>query len=585
VRRLLAIARPYWLHLGGILALGLLATPIALLQPLPLKLIVDNVVGGQPLPGYLDRFVPQAIGRSPTAILGLAAGLALAVALLAAARWTSLWLLQVSTGERLVVRLRSMLFRHVQRLSFSYHDVEGATDSTYRIQQDAPAIQNVLVYAFEPLLTAGFPVIGVTLVMLALDWQLALIALGAAPIVVLLVRSFSGPLRSRWNLVKGFDSSAMSVVQEVLGSLRVVKAFGREESEVERFEEVSRKRVSGHVGAVRMHCRFEGLLAATVGVATAGVLLMGTLHVLRGILTLGELIMVMSYVGQIFHPLQRMSQSATGLAASLASAQRALEVLDREPDVQERSDARAIERAGGAIELRDVSFGYAAGGPVLRDVTLTVPAGTRVGIQGRTGAGKSTLLSLLMRFYDPDRGAILLDGVDLRDYRLADLRDQFALVLQEPLLLSTTVRENIAYGRSGATDVEIESAARLANAHEFIERLPQGYRTEVGERGALLSGGERQRVALARAFLRDAPILVLDEPTSAVDVATEGAIIEALQRLMRDRTTFVITHRASALEGCDLLLVLENGDLRLIEADANRPSSTLAATERVVAGA
>jgi ATP-binding cassette subfamily B protein len=257
-----------------------------------------------------------------------------------------------------------------------------------------------------------------------------------------------------------------------------------------------------------------------------------------------------------------MSQSATGLAASLASAERALQVLDRQPEIQEKLHPRPIARAKGHLEIRNVTFSYPDGAPVLRDVTLAVPAGTRVGLQGRTGAGKSTLLSLLMRFYDPDRGVILLDGVDLRDYRLTDLREQFALVLQDSVLLSTTVRENIAYGRSRASDAEIEEAARLANAHEFIVRLPDGYQTEVGERGLLLSGGERQRIALARAFLRDAPILILDEPTSAVDVATEAAILEAVQRLMRDRTTFVITHRLSALEGCDLQLVLENGDLR-----------------------
>jgi ATP-binding cassette subfamily B protein len=256
-----------------------------------------------------------------------------------------------------------------------------------------------------------------------------------------------------------------------------------------------------------------------------------------------------------------MSQSATGLASSLASAERALSVLDREPEVVLRTGAKAIAHAAGAIEFRDVDFNYSNGTPVLTAVNLEVPAGTRIGIEGRTGSGKSTLMSLLLRFYDPDRGAILLDGVDLRDYRLADLREQFAIVLQEAMLLSTSVRENIAYGRPEASAEQIEHAARLANAHEFIARLPDGYETQVGERGALLSGGERQRIALARAFLRDAPILILDEPTSAVDVHTERGIIEALGRLMAGRTTFLITHRLSTLESCDRVLRLEGGRL------------------------
>jgi ATP-binding cassette, subfamily B, bacterial len=322
----------------------------------------------------------------------------------------------------------------------------------------------------------------------------------------------------------------------------------------------------------------------TTTLGTAAVLYIGITHVQSGVLTLGGLVLVLGYLAQMYDPLKTISRKAGGLQSHLASAERAFALLDQRPDVDDRPDALPLGRAAGAIDFRGVTFGYREGGPVLEGVSFTVEPGTRLGVVGATGSGKTTLLNLLTRFYDPTAGQVLLDGQDLRDYRLADLRGQFALVLQDAVLFSATIAENIAYARPGATREEIEGAARAACAHDFIARLPQGYDTLVGERGMCLSGGERQRVAIARAFLKDAPILLLDEPTSAVDLQTEADILEAMERLMRGRTCIIITHRVSPLAACDKILTLERG--RLVEpALEERLSPTEGVPVRLVCNA
>jgi ATP-binding cassette subfamily B protein len=324
---------------------------------------------------------------------------------------------------------------------------------------------------------------------------------------------------------------------------------------------------------MRLRLAEEGMdliLGLTTALGGAAVLYVGAQHVRDGTLTLGDLLLLMGYLSQIYDPLKTISRRIASLQGHLASAERAFALLDEEQDVVERPDARKIARARGVLSLRGAGFAYGDGPSVLRDLSFDVPQGTRVGIVGKTGAGKTTLLRLLLRFYDPTAGSILLDGIDLRDYRVSDLRNQYSLVLQEPILFSTSVGENIAYARPTATETEIVNAARAAHAHEFISELPEGYATRVGERGMRLSGGERQRIALARAFLKDAPILLLDEPTSSVDLRTEGVIMEAMEHLMQGRTTFMIAHRLATLESCNLLLRLENGGLEEVRSDVAR---------------
>ena len=560
-RRLLRQARPYWLYLVGIFLIGLLASPLALLTPLPLKIAVDNVIGAQPLPGFLGALLPKAITSSDQAMLIFAASLLVIISLLSQLQELTDTLLRTYTGEKLILGFRARLFRHVQRLSLSYTDSKGVSDSIYRIQYDAPAIQEIMVDGIMPFITSGIMIAAMIYVMVRIDWQLALVALTVTPALFLLTRVYRRRLRRQSREVKRIESSALGVVQEVLAAIRVVKAFGQEEREQARFE-----RHSGEGVRARLHLAFvEGgfgmLVALITALGTAVVLYIGVWHVQLGLITLGSLLLVMSYLAQLYAPLKIMSRKAASLQSHLTGAERAFAVLDEAPDVPERPKGQPLARAAGAVTFHKVSFAYERDHPVLYNISFEIPAGTRLGIMGATGAGKTTMVNLLTRFYDPTEGQILLDGVDLRDYKLADLRNQYAIVLQETVLFSTSIAENIAYARPGSNEDDIIAATKAAGAHEFIMDLPQGYATLVGERGMRLSGGERQRIALARAFLKDAPILILDEPTSSVDVKTETAIMEAMDRLMQGRTAFMIAHRLSTLDICNARLEIERGGM------------------------
>jgi len=558
-RRLAAYARPYWPQILLVLLLQLLATPLALLGPVPLKIAVDTVIGSRPLPGWLQAALPASLTGSATMLLGLAAALLVLTAVLGSLLDMATGLLQTYTGEKLAQDFRSRLFRHVQRLSLSYHDMTGTSDSTYRIQYDAPAIQRIVVDGLIPLFGSAVTLVAMIVVTARIDLRLAVVALSVSPILFLLSRSFGPRLRKNWKEIKQLDSSAMGVVQEVLSAVRVVKAFGREDREHERFLHQSNRRVRRELEVSAVQGSFDLLVALVMAGGSAAALLIGVQQVRAGQLSLGSLLLVMAYLQQIYKPLRMLSKKTVALESSMASAERAFALLDKVPEVAEKKDAHRVGRSTGSLLFLDVSFAYDADHTVLHRVSFAAPPGTRVGIRGTTGAGKSSLMGLLMRFYDPTDGQIQLDGVDLRDYNLGDLRRQFGIVLQEPVLFASTIGENIAYGRPEATREQIAEAARLANAHEFISALPEGYDTTVGERGMRLSGGERQRISLARAFLLDAPILILDEPTSSVDVKTEAVIIEAMNRLMEGRTTFLISHRLDALAGCDMQIELEKG--------------------------
>jgi len=561
VIRLLGLARPYWLQILFSFLLSLLLVPLSLLTPLPLRIAVDNVLGSAPLTGWLDTVVPLAWANSSNALLGFAVGLMVLTMLVLHLQALGSWLMQTYIGQTLVLEFRTRLFQHVQRLSLTYHDMAGTADSIYRIQYDAPSIQHITVNGLIPLLTSACTLIGMIWVTMQMDWQLALVALGVCPVIYVFMAVFSNRLKHQWKEVRRLDSSAMSVVHEVLASLRVVKAFGMEDREQDRFVRQSADVVRKQIDVAFFEGGYDLFVGMALAIGSAAGLYLGVQHVRSGALTLGQLLVVMAYLAMLYEPLRTLSKKVADIQSALASAERAFALLDQVPDVAERPHAHHLRRAVGAIEFRDVSFSYGREQEVLRGVSFAVRPGAKVGIQGMTGAGKTTMMSLLTRFYDPSSGQILLDGIDIREFRLRDLRDQFAIVLQEPVLFSTTIAENIAYGKPGATEFEIIESARLANADDFISALPDGYQTMVGERGMRLSGGERQRVAVARAFLRDAPILILDEPTSSVDVATEAKIIEAIERLMRDRTTFMIAHRVSTLEGCDVRLTIDNGQV------------------------
>jgi len=559
-------ARRYWLHIAAFFVVSLLSTPLTLLMPVPLRLVVDSVLGSRPLPSVIAAIVPRAMSTGGK-LLAAAAILNVAVVLLVYLQSLTTWLLQTYVGERVSLDFKARLFRHIQRLSLSFHDARGTADSIYSIQYDALSIRHIAVSGVIPFVSSGVLLTGMIWVMGTIDWTLAVIALAVAPVLYALTGFSRRLVREEWSKVKEMESSAMSVVHEVLNAMRVVKAFGAEDFEQKRFLSHSDRTVRGQLRLALFEGGFDVFVGLTIASGAAAVLVIGAMHVQRGGLTVGQLLMVMTYVAQLYAPLETIGKTVTQLQSSFASAHRAFSLLDEAPDVHDRPDAWPLPRAAGHLTFQNVSFSYDGARPVLQGISFDAPPCTRVGLIGGSGSGKTTLLKLLTRFYDPTEGRILLDGIDLRNYRLRDLRRQFAIVLQEPVLFSTSIAENIAYARPDARELEIVAAAKAAHAHEFITKFPDGYGTTVGERGAELSGGERQRVSIARAFLKRAPILILDEPTSSVDDNTEALILAAMEDLMRGRTTFIVTHRPSLLRHCDVILHLEQG--RLVKAAQN----------------
>lgn len=524
-----------------------------------MKIAVDSALEQQPLPPFLSALLPRHGTEIPA--LAIAVGLLLAIAILSGVQGLASWLLQTYVGEKLVWDFRAKLLNHVQRLPLAFHDHYGAGDSVYCIQHDAPSIQYALLQGILPLVIAGFTLAGMILISIRIDPTISLFALAITPILFVLSLASSRLVRFRSRNIKELDSSAMSVVQEVLGFIRTIKAFGQEHREYERFVRHSSKRLASQIRLARLQATFSTLIGLVIAAGTAAALYVGVVHVKAGKLTVGSLLVVMAYVVQMYQPLQALSTKTTDLQGWLVSLERTFNLLDQPPEIAESPYAIPLVHAQGNMEFRNVSFRYGPSHLGLQNISFSIPAGARVGIVGGTGAGKTTLLNLIMRFYDPDEGRILLDGIDIREYRIADLRRQFATVLQEPVLLDASIAENIAYGKHTASDEEIIAAAESACAHEFISALPEQYDSSVGERGARLSGGERQRISLARAFLRDSPILILDEPTSSVDTITEESILTATEKLMQQRTTFMIAHRLSTLRSCDTILVLERGKL------------------------
>ena len=553
-RRAFAEARPRAGLIALYFAIGLLASPLSLLTPVPIKIVADSVIGGQPPQGVLQ-------GLSPDAVLAFAVFLTIGVALLRELQARGTELTRTYASEMLVLGFRARILRHAQRLSVLRHDRSGTADATYRIMWDASAISAIALDGVIPIVVATVTAASMLIVIWNLDPQLGMVSIAITPLLLLSTGRYRSLVRPRYRHVKQVESSALAAVQEQLTSLRVVKAFGQEEREHARFMSRAAEGVSARMRLAFSEGLFGVINKGIVALGTAGVLYLGALHVQSGVISLGDLLLILGYIALLYDPINTIASRVTRMQSSIASAERAFTLLDERPDVPESPYTIPLPRASGRIAFQHVSYRYGDGPLALDDVSFSIPAGSRVGVLGATGAGKTTLLSLLTRFADPTRGRILLDGNDIRDHRVADLRNQFGIVLQEPVLFGTTIAENIAYAREDATFDEIVEAARMASAHEFIAALPGGYDTDVGERGMSLSGGERQRISLARAFLKDAPILILDEPTSSVDASTEAAIIAAIDRLLEGRTCFLITHRRTATRDCDMWLELDHGRL------------------------
>jgi ABC-type multidrug transport system fused ATPase/permease subunit len=551
--------RPYSRLAASSGVITVLAAVVGLLAPWPLKILIDNVLEDHPLPSILGSLL-GSLGEHRLALMILAVLAGFGITLLESGLNVLNNYVHTKLEQRIILDFRSDLFQHVQRLSLAFHDQRRTGDFMARINYQSAAIGGVAML-IPPLAQSGITLVGMFWVAFTIDRQLALLSLTVVPFLYYSIGYYTKRIEPRVRQVGGMEGQALSIVHEAMSMLRVIVAFGREGYEYRRFREQGESAVDARVKLTVRQTVFSMVVNATTAAGTALVLGVGAYHVLQGTLTVGQLLVVMAYIASVYSPLQAISATIGSAQQQLVFLQRALELLDTEPEIKDAPGAITVQRANGDVTFEGVSFSYQRRANTLRDISFKVAAGQVIAFVGPTGAGKTTLISLIPRFYDPQQGRVLLDGVDSRQLTLKSLRQQISIVLQEPLLFSGSIADNIRYGRLDAGMDDIVEAARGANAHDFIGRLPKKYETELGERGAQLSGGERQRIAVARAFLKDAPILILDEPTSSIDSRTEAVILDALDRLMRGRTTFVIAHRLSTIRNADVIIVLNHGQL------------------------
>src|SRR2546421_4840884 len=551
-RRVLAYYRPFSAQTALGLIVSLAAIALSLLKPWPFKIIVDDV---------LQRNPNTRFGNSPSLIPLLCLALVAIQLLWGLANLASNYIF-VRVGLQALLKLRTELYAYLQSLSLKYHDARRSSDSSFRVAYDSQSIQTIYNKGFTNIFASIITLIGTFVIMLRMDWQLALLSLAVVPLLFAAIYFFAHRIRTQSTSIQEQDSAMLAQAQEGLGAIRMVHAFGREDFEVSQFHQRARESLQANLRLTLTNVNSALVIGTLIAIGTAAMYYIGSLHVLRGTLTLGSLLVFTAYLLMLYQPLESLTYTAWAMEGATAGARRCFEVLDRTDDVVDAPGAKEISETCGALGFENVSFSYGPQ-PVLQDIDLSIAPNQIVALVGGTGAGKSTLLSLVPRFYDPNSGTVTLDGHDLRTITKKSLRAKIAIVLQDTLLFSTTIRENIAYGRSDATDEEIREAARRAQADEFITRLAAGYDSPVGERGGHLSVGQRQRLGIARAFLKDAPILLLDEPTSALDPTTEAAIMETIKDLMHGRTTLIVTHRLATIHGVDRIVVLEHG--RMVE--------------------
>ena len=551
-RRVLRYYQPFWGKTILGLLLSLVGIGLNLLKPWPFKIIVDDFL--RPTPAA------QSDWRTWVPLLCLA--LVVIQFVWGIMNWITNYLF-VKIGLQALLKLRTDLYSHLQRLSLKFHDARRSADSSFRVAYDSQSIQTIYNKGFTNIFASVIALIGTFIVMLKLDWVLTLLSLAIVPLIVGAIYFFARRIRSESTSIQEQESAVLAQAQEGLSSIRMVHAFGREDFEVRQFHQQAQQSLQANLRLTLTNVNSALVISTLMVIGTAAMYYVGSLHVRAGTLSLGSLLVFSAYLLMLYQPLESLTYTAWAMEGATAGAKRCFEVLDRQDDVRDAPNAVDIPSAKGAVGFRSVNFGYAESRIVLRDINLCIAPNQIVGLVGGTGAGKSTLLSLVPRFYDPTTGSVMIDGRDVGEITKKSLRAQIAIVLQDTLLFSTTVRENIAYGRPDATEEEIIEAARRAQADEFIEQMPQGYNSLVGERGGHLSVGQRHRIGIARAFLKNAPILLLDEPTSALDPATEAAIMDTIKELMRGRTTLIATHRLATIHNLDQIIVLEHG--RIIE--------------------
>ncbi len=547
------------------LTLGLAAVigegAASLLQPWPLKVIFDSALRSHPARGWIDHWILSTFGPDRYAIVKFAALAVLAIAAVGAVCSYTEKYVTTSVGQWIMHDLRRMLYSHIQRLSLVYHDRKRTGDLISTVTSDIDAIQSFIASGLLGVLINMLTLVGMVAVMFYINWRFTLIALSVAPALAVVVYRYTRRIKKASREVRRKEGEVVSVIQEVLSSIRVVKAFAREDYEQRRLEQESLASVELALQARTLKAKLAPIVEMIVACGTCLVLWYGARMVLQGSLSPGSLSLFVAYLGKMYKPMQELSKMTDSYSKAAVAYERIRDVLNVEREVRDARGARRAPRFKGAIEFDHVSFSYSEGLPVLKDVTFRVGSGQLAALVGPTGAGKTTIVSLIARFYDPDSGAVKMDNQDIRQFRIKSLRSQLSFVLQDTVLFHAPLWANIAYGKPEATRDEILKAADRANAHEFISKLPEGYDTVIGERGVTLSGGQRQRIAIARAIIRNTPVLILDEPSSGLDAESERLVFEALDRLMKGRTSIVIAHRLATIQSADIILVVNDGTI------------------------
>jgi ATP-binding cassette subfamily B protein/subfamily B ATP-binding cassette protein MsbA len=556
----LGLAVRRWPSLGAVVTAQLLRVGLDLLKPWPMVFLIDYVLRGDAMPQSLARLVAWLPGSgTPMQLIGWSVAATVLVFLLSWLVGLATTYSNISLGQRMTYDLAGELFAKLQQLSLHFHARQSVGDNIRRVTADCGCAAIMVRDALLPVFAAMVSVAAMFGILWQLNPRLTLLALAVVPYMLWVFWRYATPMMERSYAQQEKEGRIYAVVEQTFSSIPLMQAFGREDANERRFAGVAADALAVTLAATRVQLGFKIMMGLATALGTAGILWLGAHQALAGHLTIGAIIAFLSYLGALYAPLNSIMYAGSTIQGAAGSARRVLEVLQTETRVTDKPGAATLPRPGGYVRFENVTFGYEPDRPVLRELTLHVAPGQTLAIVGVTGAGKSTLVSLIPRFFDPWTGRVMVDNHDVRDVRLKSLRQNVAIVLQEPFLFPATVAENIAYGQPHATRAQIEAAARAAHAHEFIQRLPEGYQSVLGERGATLSGGERQRLAIARALLKNAPILILDEPTSALDAGTEQALVAALANLTRDRTTFIIAHRLSTIRRADRIIVLADG--------------------------
>jgi len=550
---------PYRRRVALLSVLLLFEIGLGALQPWPLKIVIDYVLGGHPFPPSLAGWLTWATRDNQIVLLVavVVAGVLLQILnQLVSAYGTQV---QVDAGQRMVYDLRFRLFEHLQALGLHHHITTSTSDAVYRVDIDAYAIENLVMSGLFPLATSVIALVVMFAILAKMDATIALLSLTVVPFLYLCLRYYTSTLVSREERVKELESKLLERLYETFSAMRLVKSFAREPFELRRYSEAGGRTMDARIAITWQQSLFGVVVSTITIIGTGIVLVVGGMHVLNHQMTIGGLYVVISYLGAVYGPLSAIAHTTGQLQGALAGANRVRAMFELTPETADAPDAIEASNVKGHITFESVGFKYPDGTDVLHDIGFTAKPGEMIALVGLTGAGKTTLVSLIPRFYDATSGSVRVDDVDVRRYRIRSLREKIAIVLQDPVLFQGTIADNLRYGRLDATQQEIEDAARAAHAHDFIARLPKGYDTPIAEAGASLSGGERQRLSVARAIIKNAPILILDEPTSSLDAISEEIVFAALRRLRAGRTTIVIAHRLSTVRDADCILVLDAG--------------------------